>query len=705
MREIPIFIASSVREFKEGRLELSPFLEMLNKVYKRMDAQLVWNRPETSSRVMNLGGAQLAFDEVIRNSEFFALIVGKSVGPYTRHEYEIALGQFRDTGKPKILPLFLRPLSVESASFLKRIRKGWGIGAQFIDPYDNFDEVKNQLQWELANYVVETALQSDAETNMNRARERIKDKIRGLRAEIEHLAALPMSPETVAEITLTYEEIWRLVRTYRVEPDASLDYMKFLYKQHQYDKAIAVGQWLDSFYTMENPGKTLQARLKYEMAICYHANNQYKQGKKYYLDALELYQSLTSQFPSAYEQNIAIIFGNLGLMSEGKNSINDEGTTVVPYVEKPQFPYEGTKPYIFVSYKREEREKVGNLLDNMWHEGYRIWYDKGTEGSEKWGKTLAEHILNCNVFMLCVSNLSVQSKYCLYELNYAISNDREIFPVYLEETVLPPEWKLWLSPHQSEKLFDYDTVEAFVEQLNQNKKLRSCRVFFANPEPYYQNALNIWQKLALDVPDVLTPKMAYIYNNIGVLLQSTNYVEDSMRHYREALTERYYQKALEIWRQLDNDTYEADFATTCNNLGNLLLHSTQMENAKQYYQEALQIWQRLITANPAAFTPNVAQTCGNLGKLLFYMGNQEEAEQYFREALEIWRHLVEGNHTAFEPYLAITCYNMGEFEFKRGNQAAAKQYFDEAASLYENFPHLEGQAQMCRDALAELQDA
>ena len=321
MRDLPIFIASSMCEFKQARLELSPFLEMLNSVYRRMDVRLVWNRPETSSRMMAMGGQQHIYDDYIRESEIFALIVERNIGPYTRHEYEIALEQFSTTGQPKILPCFLADTSPEVQAFRMELCDT-PIGTQYIDLYDNFDAVKNQLQWELANYIVNSVPRNDMETDMKQARERIVTRIYSLQADITHLKSTSMSRKTIAEITLSYAEIWRLVREYKVEPDALLDYIEFLWRQHQYNTGIEIGHWLKGFYQMEPPGKQKQAMLKNLLGLCYADSHQYEQAEQYYQEELKIEQRLM-QKDSAYQSNVAMTYNNLGNLMKDTNRMRE----------------------------------------------------------------------------------------------------------------------------------------------------------------------------------------------------------------------------------------------------------------------------------------------------------------------------------------------------------------------------------------------
>ena len=98
----------------------------------------------------------------------------------------------------------------------------------------------------------------------------------------------------------------------------------------------------------------------------------------------------------------------------------------------------------------------------------------------------------------------------------------------------------------------------------------------------------------------------------------------------------------------------------------------------------------------------MAKSLNNLAILLDDTNRKEEAERRYREALEIRRRLAKANPNAFEPDLAQSCYNLGLLEWKRDNLEVARRYFGEALSLYEKFPHLESNAQNCRDILDML---
>ena len=82
-------------------------------------------------------------------------------------------------------------------------------------------------------------------------------------------------------------------------------------------------------------------------------------------------------------------------------------------------PYEGNEPYIFVSYSHKDSERVLPILNAMNAAGYRVWYDEGIPWTSEWPAVIAKHIRNCAVFLAFHSSVSMKSKYCDLEIEFA----------------------------------------------------------------------------------------------------------------------------------------------------------------------------------------------------------------------------------------------------------------------------------------------
>lgn len=67
----------------------------------------------------------------------------------------------------------------------------------------------------------------------------------------------------------------------------------------------------------------------------------------------------------------------------------------------------------------------------------------------KSGESRADAIQGATKFLYFISAATVQSVHCLNEVEYALDTDIVIVPVYLDDTVLPPELDLVLNRVQA----------------------------------------------------------------------------------------------------------------------------------------------------------------------------------------------------------------------------------------------------------------
>jgi hypothetical protein len=88
--------------------------------------------------------------------------------------------------------------------------------------------------------------------------------------------------------------------------------------------------------------------------------------------------------------------------------------------QKPEI-YNGTDPYIFISYSHADSDIVFSQIEKLQKEGYRVWYDEGIPTSAKWKKNIEEKIDNCKKFIFFLSINSATSK----EVNEEIERFKE----------------------------------------------------------------------------------------------------------------------------------------------------------------------------------------------------------------------------------------------------------------------------------------
>jgi hypothetical protein len=119
---------------------------------------------------------------------------------------------------------------------------------------------------------------------------------------------------------------------------------------------------------------------------------------------------------------------------------------------KPETPfnaYNGTNPYVFVSYAHVDSHMVFPIIRELNKRGVLMWYDEGIESGEEWPQVIADRILACEKMLLFISPDSVKSHHVRQEINFANSKRKQILPVYIKPTQLNAGVEMTISVFQS----------------------------------------------------------------------------------------------------------------------------------------------------------------------------------------------------------------------------------------------------------------
>jgi len=114
-------------------------------------------------------------------------------------------------------------------------------------------------------------------------------------------------------------------------------------------------------------------------------------------------------------------------------------------LDKPLPSYKGTEPYVFVCYAHKDADSVYSDLILLDRSDIHLWYDEGISAGKSWRAEIAGAIKGAKKFLFFISAASLQSSHCMREIDYAISHDIEIVPVYLDGSSLPAELELVLN--------------------------------------------------------------------------------------------------------------------------------------------------------------------------------------------------------------------------------------------------------------------
>ena len=84
---------------------------------------------------------------------------------------------------------------------------------------------------------------------------------------------------------------------------------------------------------------------------------------------------------------------------------------------------------LFVSYSSQDRSAIEPLTAALRRARQQVWFDDDLGGGEAWWNEILEQIRSCELFIVALSNHSLESKPCQAELRYAKALQRPILPV------------------------------------------------------------------------------------------------------------------------------------------------------------------------------------------------------------------------------------------------------------------------------------
>ena len=95
---------------------------------------------------------------------------------------------------------------------------------------------------------------------------------------------------------------------------------------------------------------------------------------------------------------------------------------------------------VFISYSREDKERVLDLAARLRGAGVSLWIDQGgIDGATLWGEEIVKALENAKVLLLVVTESAVRSHNVAKEVVLASERKGHILPVHLEPTQSPGE--------------------------------------------------------------------------------------------------------------------------------------------------------------------------------------------------------------------------------------------------------------------------
>lgn len=104
-------------------------------------------------------------------------------------------------------------------------------------------------------------------------------------------------------------------------------------------------------------------------------------------------------------------------------------------------PYEGTRPFLFVSYAHLQSEEVVSTIRILHEKSWRLWYDEGIPAGSDWPANIARHMNDCRKVLFFLSSRAMESPNCLSEMRTARRLGKPVLVVRLEDAQPDGQWQ------------------------------------------------------------------------------------------------------------------------------------------------------------------------------------------------------------------------------------------------------------------------
>lgn len=122
---------------------------------------------------------------------------------------------------------------------------------------------------------------------------------------------------------------------------------------------------------------------------------------------------------------------------------------------------------VFISYSRRDEEDVRLLVQKLEGAGHKVWLDRSAiQGGAKWQEEIVRGIGRADVFVIILSQRSIESENVEKELGLAYVLNKAILPVMLHRIVIPPRLEYALAQLETIDMSVQDAADGSQRLLN-----------------------------------------------------------------------------------------------------------------------------------------------------------------------------------------------------------------------------------------------
>lgn len=96
--------------------------------------------------------------------------------------------------------------------------------------------------------------------------------------------------------------------------------------------------------------------------------------------------------------------------------------------------YEGSEPYLFVSYAHKDSRAVIPVIHELHSKKYRVWYDEGIAPGSEWPHNIATHLERASAVIVFASKNYIASPNCQNEARVAEGQDKKKIQISLDDS-------------------------------------------------------------------------------------------------------------------------------------------------------------------------------------------------------------------------------------------------------------------------------
>lgn len=151
-----MFIASSINDFHDERMEIGALVQQLNSRFVRQGEYLKLNMCEDMSDAIaadEKNRKQEEYNRAIRRSRLFILLADRNVGEYTVEELFVADAQHEETGDPYICIFIKKREGEELSDDMKRLQE-FAVSKKYeCEMFEDMDVVKRKIEEKMGELI------------------------------------------------------------------------------------------------------------------------------------------------------------------------------------------------------------------------------------------------------------------------------------------------------------------------------------------------------------------------------------------------------------------------------------------------------------------------------------------------------------------------------------------------------------------------